>query len=141
MSPVQLSTCQHSPGKPNAAQYSSVQQSTAQYSPVQPSTAQHEHSPVQPSRSQYSPVQPCAATLLRGPQICPVLKICAKVKQGKSCLGHVVTEVCFLKWQEMERRKEKQLGNSFKMRTSAGNFRVVIVIMGVLHAIKKTSTN
>ena len=54
---------------------------------------------------------------------------------------HVVTEVCFLRWQEMERKKEKQPGNSFKMRTSAENFRVVIVIMGVLHAITKTSSN
>ena len=56
-------------------------------------------------------------------------------------MGHVVTEVCFLKWQEMERKKEKQSGNSFKMRTSAENFMVVIVIMGVLNAITKTSSN
>ena len=56
-------------------------------------------------------------------------------------MGHVVTEVCFLKWQEMERKKEKQPGNSFKMRTSAENFRVVVVILGVFNAVKKTSSN
>ena len=77
----------------------------------------------------------------KGPQICPFLKICARAKQGKSCLGHVVTEVCFLKWQEMERKKEKQPGNSFKMRTSTENFRVVIVILLVLNANTKTSSN